>query len=76
MVLQLSLPEMNIDAETMMMAEVLPQEGEDEYQLIVRVLKKSNGVVAGPKERRAAGIKAYNAAFPHETPGINKDELV
>ncbi len=47
-VLQLSLPEMNIDAETMM-AEVLPQEGEDEYQLIVRVLKESNGVVAGPK---------------------------
>jgi formate hydrogenlyase transcriptional activator len=51
-VLQLSLPEMNIDAETMT-AEVLPQEGEDEYQLIVRVLKESNGVVAGPKGRRS-----------------------
>ena len=28
---------------------VLPEEGEDEYQLIVRVLKESNGVVAGRK---------------------------
>ncbi|MDI5829538.1 hypothetical protein MJN51_34170, partial [Salmonella enterica subsp. enterica serovar Kentucky] len=25
------------------------KEGEDEYQLIIRVLKETNGVVAGPK---------------------------
>ncbi|MDM4258189.1 formate hydrogenlyase transcriptional activator FlhA [Klebsiella oxytoca] len=47
-VLQLSLPEMSLETEPLP-AEVLPEEGEDEYQLIVRVLKESNGVVAGPK---------------------------
>ena len=47
-VLQLSLPEMHIEQETLAPG-VLPEEGEDEYQLIVRVLKESNGVVAGPK---------------------------
>ncbi|MCP5798906.1 formate hydrogenlyase transcriptional activator FlhA, partial [Klebsiella pneumoniae] len=47
-VLQLSLPERD-NAEAPRTPAVLPEEVEDEYQLIVRVLKESNGVVAGPK---------------------------
>ena len=75
-VLQLSLPEMNIDAETMT-AEVLPQEGEDEYQLIVRVLKESNGVVAGPKgAAQRLGLKRTTLLSRMKRLGINKDELV
>ncbi|WP_454843949.1 formate hydrogenlyase transcriptional activator FlhA [Raoultella ornithinolytica] len=75
-VLQLSLPEMNIDAETMT-TEVLPQEGEDEYQLIVRVLKESNGVVAGPKgAAQRLGLKRTTLLSRMKRLGINKDELV
>lgn len=75
-VLQLSLPEMNIDAETIT-AEVLAQEGEDEYQLIVRVLKESNGVVAGPKgAAQRLGLKRTTLLSRMKRLGINKDELV
>ena len=49
-VLQLSLPDIALpEPETPPAATVVAQEGEDEYQLIVRVLKETNGVVAGPK---------------------------
>ncbi len=51
-------------------AAVLPEEGEDEYQLIVRVLKESNGVVAGAERRRpAAGAQAHHAPVTHEAAG-------
>ncbi|RDT52473.1 formate hydrogenlyase transcriptional activator FlhA, partial [Klebsiella pneumoniae] len=47
-VLQLSLPEVSL-AETTVAATEVAKDGEDEYQLIMRVLKETNGVVAGPK---------------------------
>ncbi len=75
-VLQLSLPEMHIEQETLA-PEVLPEEGEDEYQLIVRVLKESNGVVAGPKgAAQRLGLKRTTLLSRMKRLGINKDELV
>ncbi len=54
---------------------VLPEEGEDEYQLIVRVLKESNGVVAGPKgAAQRLGLKRTTPC--HAQPAVHKDELV
>ncbi|WP_045857626.1 formate hydrogenlyase transcriptional activator FlhA [Raoultella terrigena] len=75
-VLQLSMPELNSEPEPMA-AEVLPQEGEDEYQLIVRVLKESNGVVAGPKgAAQRLGLKRTTLLSRMKRLGITKDELV
>ncbi|MRT48922.1 MULTISPECIES: formate hydrogenlyase transcriptional activator FlhA [Klebsiella/Raoultella group] len=75
-VLQLSLPELNIEPETLPEA-ALPQEGEDEYQLIVRVLKESNGVVAGPKgAAQRLGLKRTTLLSRMKRLGIGKDELV
>jgi formate hydrogenlyase transcriptional activator len=75
-VLQLSMPELNIEPEPMA-AEILPQEGEDEYQLIVRVLKESNGVVAGPKgAAQRLGLKRTTLLSRMKRLGITKDELV
>lgn len=75
-VLQLSMPELNIEPEPPA-AEVLPQEGEDEYQLIVRVLKESNGVVAGPKgAAQRLGLKRTTLLSRMKRLGITKDELV
>ena len=74
-VLQLSLPEMSIESEPLA-AEVLPEEGEDEYQLIVRVLKESNGVVAGPKgAAQRLGLKRTTLLSRMKRLGINKDQL-
>ena len=74
-VLQLSLPEMSIETEPLA-AEVLPEEGEDEYQLIVRVLKESNGVVAGPKgAAQRLGLKRTALLSRMKRLGINKDQL-
>ncbi|MBZ7671679.1 formate hydrogenlyase transcriptional activator FlhA [Klebsiella grimontii] len=74
-VLQLSLPEMSIEPEPLA-AEVLPEEGEDEYQLIVRVLKESNGVVAGPKgAAQRLGLKRTTLLSRMKRLGINKDQL-
>ena len=57
-------------------AEVLPEEGEDEYQLIVRVLKESNGVVAGPKgAAQRLGLKRTTLLSRMKRLGINKDQL-
>jgi len=73
--LQLSLPEMSIETEPLA-AEVLPEEGEDEYQLIVRVLKESNGVVAGPKgAAQRLGLKRTTLLSRMKRLGINKDQL-
>ena len=56
---------------------VTPEEGEDEYQLIVRVLKESNGVVAGPKgAAQRLGLKRTTLLSRMKRLGINKDELV
>ena len=75
-VLQLSLPERDI-IEPPRSPEVLPEEGEDEYQLIVRVLKESNGVVAGPKgAAQRLGLKRTTLLSRMKRLGINKDELV
>ena len=74
-VLQLSLPEMSIEPEPLA-AEVLPEEGEDEYQLIVRVLKESNGVVAGPKgAAQRLGVKRTTLLSRMKRLGIHKDQL-
>ncbi|HEB4990192.1 TPA: formate hydrogenlyase transcriptional activator FlhA [Klebsiella michiganensis] len=74
-VLQLSLPEKSIETEPLA-AEVLPEEGEDEYQLIVRVLKESNGVVAGPKgAAQRLGLKRTTLLSRMKRLGINKDQL-
>ena len=74
-VLQLSLPEMSIEPEPLA-TEVLPEEGEDEYQLIVRVLKESNGVVAGPKgAAQRLGLKRTTLLSRMKRLGINKDQL-
>ena len=74
-VLQLSLPEMSIETEPLA-AEVLPEEGEDEYQRIVRVLKESNGVVAGPKgAAQRLGLKRTTLLSRMKRLGINKDQL-
>lgn len=75
-VLQLSLPEREI-VEVPRTPAVLPEEGEDEYQLIVRVLKESNGVVAGPKgAAQRLGLKRTTLLSRMKRLGINKDELV
>lgn len=74
-VLQLSLPEMSIETQPLA-AEVLPEEGEDEYQLIVRVLKESNGVVAGPKgAAQRLGLKRTTLLSRMKRLGIHKDQL-
>ncbi|MFP8577291.1 formate hydrogenlyase transcriptional activator FlhA [Klebsiella pasteurii] len=74
-VLQLSLPEMSIEPEPLA-AEVLPEEGEDEYQLIVRVLKESNGVDAGPKgAAQRLGLKRTTLLSRMKRLGIHKDQL-
>lgn len=74
-VLQLSLPEMNIEPQPLA-AEVLPEEGEDDYQLIVRVLKESNGVVAGPKgAAQRLGLKRTTLLSRMKRLGIHKDQL-
>ena len=74
-VLQLSLPEMSLETEPLP-AEVLPEEGEDEYQLIVRVMKESNGVVAGPKgAAQRLGLKRTTLLSRMKRLGINKDQL-
>ena len=74
-VLQLSLPEMSLETEPLP-AEVLPEEGEDEYQLIVRVLKESNGVVAGPKgAAQRLGLKRTTLLSRMKRLGSNKVQL-
>jgi len=45
-VLQLSLPDIAVSAEIRNISE-LAQDGENEYQLILHVLKETNGVIAG-----------------------------
>jgi Transcriptional regulator containing GAF, AAA-type ATPase, and DNA binding domains len=76
-VLQLALPELTFAAEAPTApAAVCAREGEDEYQLIVRVLKETNGVVAGPKgAAQRLGIKRTTLLSRMKRLGIDKDVL-
>ena len=77
-VLQLSLPELTTGLPAIPLAATeQAQDGEDEYQLIVRVLKESNGVVAGPKgAAQKLGLKRTTLLSRMKRLGIDKDALV
>ncbi len=69
-VLQLSLPDIApLMPSTPPVATEVAQDGEDEYQLIMRVLKETNGVVAGPKARHNGWAETYNVTLTHEAIG-------
>ncbi|QMI06328.1 formate hydrogenlyase transcriptional activator FlhA [Citrobacter sp. RHB25-C09] len=77
-VLQLSLPDIGMfsTAQPPVATEVA-QDGEDEYQLIMRVLKETNGVVAGPKgAAQRLGLKRTTLLSRMKRLGIDKDALV
>jgi len=75
-VLQLSLPEVMI-SEQPMPAREIAQDGEDEYQLIVRILRETNGVVAGPKgAAQRLGLKRTTLLSRMKRLGIEKDMLL
>lgn len=75
-VLQLSLPEVMI-SESPLPAREIAQDGEDEYQLIVRILRETNGVVAGPKgAAHRLGLKRTTLLSRMKRLGIDKDLLV
>ena len=77
-VLQLSLPDVIAMApSTPPVATEVAQDGEDEYQLIMRVLKETNGVVAGPKgAAQRLGLKRTTLLSRMKRLGIDKDALV
>lgn len=77
-VLQLSLPEVTITPdEPSMPAATCATEGEDEFQLITRVLKETNGVVAGPKgAAQRLGLKRTTLLSRMKRLGIDKDALL
>lgn len=77
-VLQLSLPEVTITPdEPSMPAATCAMEGEDEFQLITRVLKETNGVVAGPKgAAQRLGLKRTTLLSRMKRLGIDKDALL
>ncbi|ECC9724999.1 AAA domain-containing protein [Salmonella enterica subsp. enterica] len=76
-VLQLSLPDMTaVTPDTSPVATESAKEGEDEYQLIIRVLKETNGVVAGPKgAAQRLGLKRTTLLSRMKRLGIDKDAL-
>lgn len=54
-----------------------PLEGEDEYQQIVRILRETNGVVAGPKgAAQRLGLKRTTLLSRMKRLGIEKETLV
>ncbi|HED2452793.1 TPA: formate hydrogenlyase transcriptional activator FlhA [Citrobacter freundii] len=77
-VLQLSLPDIAaLMPSTPPVATEVAQDGEDEYQLIMRVLKETNGVVAGPKgAAQPLGLKRTTLLSRMKRLGIDKDALV
>lgn len=77
-VLQLSLPDIALpEPETPPAVTVVAREGEDEYQLIVRVLKETNGVVAGPKgAAQRLGLKRTTLLSRMKRLGIDKSALI
>lgn len=71
-VLQLSLPEISVPPPPQT-AEVA-RDGEDEAQLIIRVLRETNGVVAGPKgAAQRLGLKRTTLLSRMKRLGIDKD---
>ncbi len=75
-VLQLSLPELAFPPDVPATAAESAREGEDEYQLILRVLKETNGVVAGPKgAAQRLGLKRTTLLSRMKRLGIDKDTL-
>lgn len=76
-VLQLSLPDITTQTPPPPVATEVAQDGEDEYQLIMRVLKETNGVVAGPKgAAQRLGLKRTTLLSRMKRLGIDKDALV
>ncbi|HAT7563687.1 TPA: formate hydrogenlyase transcriptional activator FlhA [Citrobacter koseri] len=77
-VLQLSVPDMGmLTPGAPPVATEVAQEGEDEFQLIMRVLKETNGVVAGPKgAAQRLGLKRTTLLSRMKRLGIDKDALV
>ncbi|MEG3129394.1 formate hydrogenlyase transcriptional activator FlhA [Pantoea cypripedii] len=77
-VLHLSLPEIDYRPRVESSEPVTPatedHAGEDEYQLIMRVLKETNGVVAGPRgAAQRLGIKRTTLLSRMKRLGINKE---
>ncbi|MFX4311380.1 hypothetical protein F8O53_05395, partial [Enterobacter sp. 63] len=69
-------PEVTMPEEPLVAAEVA-QAGEDEFQLIMRVLKETNGVVAGPKgAAQRLGLKRTTLLSRMKRLGIDKESLV
>ncbi|HEX4502038.1 MAG TPA: formate hydrogenlyase transcriptional activator FlhA [Scandinavium sp.] len=77
-VLQFSLPEMAFTPPVAQKAPAEPpQEGEDETQHIIRILKETNGVVSGPKgAAQRLGLKRTTLLSRMKRLGIEKDILV
>lgn len=77
-VLQLSLPEVTLSPnESPAPAATCAMDGEDEFQLITRVLKETNGVVAGPKgAAQRLGLKRTTLLSRMKRLGIDKDALL
>nr|WP_318383750.1 formate hydrogenlyase transcriptional activator FlhA [uncultured Enterobacter sp.] len=74
-VLQLSLPEISVVESVSAPVEVA-KEGEDEYQLILRILRETNGVVAGPKgAAQRLGLKRTTLLSRMKRLGIDKETL-
>jgi len=72
-VLQLSLPEIAVAATTPV---VVAQDGEEETQLILRVLRETNGVIAGPKgAAQRLGLKRTTLLSRMKRLGIDKTML-
>ena len=70
------LPEVTLPDVTVPAAETA-KEGEDEYQLIMRVLKETNGVVAGPKgAAQRLGLKRTTLLSRMKRLGIDKESPV
>lgn len=71
-VLQLSLPELAVASTPMAVA----QDGEEESQLILRVLRETNGVIAGPKgAAQRLGLKRTTLLSRMKRLGIDKAML-
>ena len=72
-VLQLSLPEIAVAATTPV---AVAQDGEEETQLILRVLRETNGVIAGPKgAAQRLGLKRTTLLSRMKRLGIDKTML-
>jgi len=72
-VLQLSLPEIAVAATTPV---AVAQDGEEETQLILRVLRETNGVIAGPKgAAQRLGLKRTTLLSRMKRLGIDKSTM-